>query len=140
MTGDDGETRPRALAPGPHRLCRLDAIPDGQARGFILPLAGEAPQPDFPEPEQRVLVVRRGPQVWAYRNICPHAHTPLDWTPDRFMSADGRHLHCATHGARFEVATGACAGGPCRGQGLTALPVRVRDAMVLVDGNAGPTD
>lgn len=121
----------RPVAPGPHILCPLAALPDGQARGFILPLAGDAPQPGFPDPEQRILVVRRGDILRGYRNICPHAGTPLDWTPDRFMSLDGRHLHCATHGALFQVEDGRCVGGPCRGRSLTAIPVAVRDGMVV---------
>lgn len=121
----------RPVASGPHILFPLAALPDGQARGFILPLAGNGPQPGFPHPEQRILVVRRGDTVRGYRNICPHAGTPLDWTPDRFMSLDGRYLQCATHGALFQVEDGRCVGGPCRGKSLAAIPVTVTDGMVV---------
>ena len=61
------------------------------------------------------MAVRQGEKVHVWVNSCPHIGTPLDWTPDRFMTADGRHLICATHGALFEPATGECTAGPCRG-------------------------
>jgi len=115
----------RPLAAGPHALCPLAGLPDGQARGFILPLAGDAPQPGFPYPEQRILVVRQGDTVRGYGNICP-----LDWTPDQFMSLDGRHLQCATHGALFRVSDGHCVAGPCRGKALPPIRVTVTAGMV----------
>jgi len=100
-------------------------IPDGQARGFVL---GEGMA------RWRLLVARRGNTVFGYRNECPHAWTPLDWTPDRFMSLDGLFLQCATHGALFRVEDGFCIAGPCAGRRLTAVPVRLApDGSVLLD-------
>ena len=40
---------------------------------------------------------------------------------------------CTGHGAEFEVATGKCLTGPCQGQSLTALPVRVMEGVIYVD-------
>lgn len=93
-------------------LCRIEDITDGQARGFVV--GG-----------QDILVARRGGRVYGYVNSCPHAGSPLDWTPDRFMSLDGRHLQCATHGALFRVEDGACVAGPCRGRALATVPVAI---------------
>jgi nitrite reductase/ring-hydroxylating ferredoxin subunit len=56
----------------------------------------------------------------------------LDWTPDRFLSADGSMLICATHGALFEIATGVCVSGPCQGDQLTQVEFSIRDGMVLI--------
>jgi len=40
---------------------------------------------------------------------------------------------CYTHGALYEPATGLCIAGPCKGEALYRLPVRVDDGDVLVD-------
>ncbi len=78
-------------------LCRADAVPEGGARGFRF-----GSGPDL----QMVFVVRRGGLLYAYDNACPHLGTPLNFLPDRFLDRDGRHLLCATHGARFRIEDG----------------------------------
>jgi nitrite reductase/ring-hydroxylating ferredoxin subunit len=76
-------------------------------------------------------VVHHGGVYRAYVNRCPHTGTPLDLWPNEFFTEDGRWLICATHGALFEPATGACTAGPCAGDALTPLPVR-RDGDEIV--------
>ena len=66
-----------------------------------------------------------------YVNSCPHTGVNLEWMPDRFFSADGRYLQCATHGALFRPEDGYCVGGPCTGQSLQPLVSRVEDGFVL---------
>ena len=113
------------LFPAPFRtLCRLDDIPDGAAKGF-------APQPGQ---WTGVFAVRQGDGVRVYVNACPHIGTPLDWVPDKLLSADGTEIICATHGAAFRIEDGACTRGPCRGDKLEAVPSRIEDGMVLVAG------
>ncbi|WP_158047828.1 Rieske (2Fe-2S) protein [Skermanella pratensis] len=110
----------------PGELCRLEEIPDGTGRGFTLRSgdpAGSAPLD--------ILVVRQGDRAVGYVNSCPHARSPLDWTPDRFMSLDGRHIQCATHGALFEISTGLCVSGPCVGKFLARVAVTTKDGRVL---------
>lgn len=68
----------------------------------------------------------------AYLNRCRHMTTPLDFMRDQFLSEDGRHLMCYTHGALYEPATGLCIAGPCKGEWLYRLPVRVEGGEVLV--------
>jgi nitrite reductase/ring-hydroxylating ferredoxin subunit len=70
--------------------------------------------------------------VYLYENVCPHIGTPLDWTPDRFLSADGSHLICATHGAEFTIATGICVSGPCLGDRLTQVDFLIRNGAILI--------
>ena len=108
----------------PAVLCRLDAIEDGEGKGFALPDGRE------------IFVVRDGTSVYGYLNSCPHQGTPLDWTPDRFISADSGLILCATHGAQFEIADGVCVSGPCEGDRLTAVSVAVdgKDRVVLTVG------
>ena len=73
------------------------------------PISRRTAQKGFPGADGAftgLMVVRQGDQVYVYENACPHIGTPLDWTPDRFLTADGRRLICATHGAEFTIATG----------------------------------
>jgi nitrite reductase/ring-hydroxylating ferredoxin subunit len=68
----------------------------------------------------------------AYVNCCPHAGTALDLWPNEFMTEDGRHLICSTHGAIFEKDTGICVEGPCPGAALDVLAVEVDGASLVV--------
>jgi nitrite reductase/ring-hydroxylating ferredoxin subunit len=68
----------------------------------------------------------------AYVNRCRHMTTPLDFVRDQFLSEDRRHLMCYTHGALYEFATGLCIAGPCKGESLYRLPVRIDRGEVLV--------
>jgi nitrite reductase/ring-hydroxylating ferredoxin subunit len=108
------------------RLSRIDDSPDGAARGFQL-----GPDPSGPS-AGRILVWRRGARVRAYWNRCPHRGTPLDWVQDHFMDRAGEHLVCATHGALFRPADGACVAGPCAGDRLAPVDVEVREGDVYV--------
>jgi nitrite reductase/ring-hydroxylating ferredoxin subunit len=102
-------------------LCRIADIPDNGAIGL----------PGVDGAFTGLIAVRQGDQVYVYENACPHIGTPLDWTPGRFMSLDGRHLICATHGAEFTIADGMCISGPCRGDRLTPVNVEIRDGVIL---------
>ena len=99
-------------------LCALADIPDGGAKAF-----GD-------DTASSLFAVRRGDQVHVYQNRCPHAHTPLNWMPDRFLNRDRSQIICATHGALFDIDTGYCTAGPCQGQHLTAKTVTVQDGQV----------
>ena len=105
------------------RVCRFDELIDNEGKGVEVELDGE---------RVKVVVVRRGERVFAYRNVCPHRGTTLDWMPDRFMSEDGAYLQCATHGAQFEPETGLCVVGPCRGKSLQPVAVEMRGDEVVV--------
>ena len=104
-------------------LCPLEALADPGAKGFTV--AG-------PTGRREILVVRRLGHVFAYENACPHIGTPLDFLPDRFLTRDGQHLLCSTHGALFEITTGLCTHGPCRGQSLIPVPIAVQDGQVVL--------
>ena len=73
----------------------------------------------------------------AYVNRCRHMPTPLDFIRDEFFSEGRRYLMCYTHGALYEPATGLCVGGPCKGESLYSLPVRIEAGEVLVGCPAG---
>lgn len=96
-------------------LCHQERLLEGQALGFD----------PWGEGRDTVLALKWRGQVKAYRNSCPHLDVPMHYRKDRFMSGDGRHLVCFAHGALFDPATGDCLLGPCLGQSLTALSLRV---------------
>ncbi len=74
---------------------------------------------------------------YAYLNRCGHLPLELDWNAGEFFDHSGLYLICATHGALFCPATGACLGGRCDGRGLEALAVTERDGKVYLAGNNG---
>jgi nitrite reductase/ring-hydroxylating ferredoxin subunit len=76
------------------------------------------------DPLGSVLVLRRGAEVRAYRNLCPHHWLPLTYRSGKILSADGARLRCSNHGAEFSVDDGRPfdANPPC---GLEPVPVHV---------------
>ncbi len=108
-------------------LCRIEDIPDGQGKGFASAPGGFT----------GIFAVRQGDLVRVWVNSCPHVGTPLDWTPDQFMSRDGKHIICATHGALFSPDTGECTLGPCRGDFLEPVVTEIRDGVIYVPLDAG---
>ena len=103
-----------ATPPPGTALCSASEIKEGEARSF-----------EFRDGPDRfeLFVIRKGGRLRAYVNDCPHAHTPLDWTPNRFFDRKGQHLMCATHGALFRPADGKCISGPCLNERLTSVPL-----------------
>ena len=105
------------------RVCYIDDIDDPGARGIDLPDA------DWPSSG---FVIRKGDEVFAYRNTCPHAGNPLHWKPDGFLTKSRDLIMCSKHGAIFEISTGVCVAGPCPGKSLTALRVRIENGRDFV--------
>ncbi|MEJ2051012.1 MAG: Rieske (2Fe-2S) protein [Calditrichota bacterium] len=112
--------------PSANTLCRFDELSDPGSRGFSVP---------GPDGVWDILVVRRGREVYAYFNRCPHTGAPLDWVPDRFLDMDGQYIQCATHDARFVIGSGRCVAGPCKGDALAPVAVAVRDGWVVMAGS-----
>jgi nitrite reductase/ring-hydroxylating ferredoxin subunit len=98
-------------------------MPDGEAMAQDVMLSGG---------EESVILLRKGERVKAWLNICPHAGRRLDWAPGKFLLSKGL-LVCAAHGACFDTDKGECVSGPCRGESLRAVPVRVEQGDVLLD-------
>lgn len=79
-------------------------------------------------------VVRQGDRVHAYQNFCMHVGHPLNWKPDTFLTEDSSKIICASHGALYDIASGECVGGPCRGKSLRRVECELRDGMIVVRG------
>jgi nitrite reductase/ring-hydroxylating ferredoxin subunit len=112
-------------------ICPLDDLAERPCRAFTI---GGGPWP------LSGFVVRRGGQVHAYRNRCPHAGHPLNLRPHDFLTPDGSLIVCRSHGALFEIATGRCVDGPCAGESLEALPVEVIAGHVFLAAGVEPGD
>jgi nitrite reductase/ring-hydroxylating ferredoxin subunit len=71
-----------------------------------------------------VVVVRRGGEVRAWRDLCPHQWLPLTYRSPKILSADGARLRCSNHGAEFSSYDGRPLGDtlPC---GLEPVPVYI---------------
>jgi nitrite reductase/ring-hydroxylating ferredoxin subunit len=108
-------------------LCRVDDLQDGASKGFPPPPGGFT----------GVFAVREGKEIHVYVNSCPHIGTPLDWLPDRFLSADGSLIVCATHGAEFRITDGQCVRGPCFGERLERVTTEIKDGILYVPEDAG---
>ena len=80
-----------------------------------------------------LFAVKRNDRVYLYRNSCPHLGTPLEWEEDRFLDNDGSLIQCSTHGALFEIETGRCLAGPCKGQYLQVVPYLLEKGLLMVE-------
>ena len=106
-------------------ICRsLELIERGRGVRFVVRRRGVV-TPAF--------AVRFNGIAHAYLNRCAHRSLELDWVSGEFFDAFGEHLLCATHGARYIPASGACVGGPCHGAGLVMLPVFEENGEILLD-------
>ena len=106
-------------------LCRLDDVPEGEARGFS---HGEGAA------TRELFILRRGEHTLVYENSCPHTGVTLDWQPDVFLNVEKTHIQCATHGALFRIEDGLCVHGPCIGMHLRPVPARIEDGIVYLAG------
>jgi nitrite reductase/ring-hydroxylating ferredoxin subunit len=104
-------------APTSRAICTLADVPDGGGH----------------EAAPAILVLRRGDEVWAYRNVCPHFSIPLNYEPDAFWTYDGGLLMCAHHSAMFRFEDGKCVDGPCMGASLERVPIRIVEGHVVIE-------
>lgn len=121
MTSDGG------VSEGERVLCRVEDIAEGKAKGFAAAPGGFT----------GLFAVRREGRIRVYVNACPHIGLPLEMLPDRFLDSKGQTIICSAHGARFRVEDGVCITGPCMGEALEAVPVRIVDGQVVVPADAG---
>ncbi len=105
------------------KLCASNNISDPGSKGF-----------EFGEEAQRfaMFVIRKDGQIFAYRDLCPHAGHPIDFPPDRFWSLNGKSVKCASHGALFDPQSGLCINGPCEGRSLLPVPIHQKDGDNLI--------
>lgn len=79
-----------------------------------------------------VILVKVADAIHAYRNRCPHVGVGLDWGDGRCLR-EANQLICAMHGALFAADTGRCFSGPCAGDSLERVAVRVEDGRIVAE-------
>lgn len=102
------------------RLCAVDDIAERSARGFEI--AGTS-----------LFAVKFDGRIHVYRNSCPHLGVELNWLENQFFDLDDQLLQCATHGALFDPASGACVAGPCRGRALEPIASSIEDGQLYLE-------
>jgi nitrite reductase/ring-hydroxylating ferredoxin subunit len=80
-----------------------------------------------------LMLFERDGEISGYHNVCPHQGRNLNFAPDRFLFDPQGQLVCPHHGALFEVASGLCVQGPCRGAALRKIALRVEAGEVLLE-------
>ncbi|POF33848.1 Rieske (2Fe-2S) protein [Roseibium marinum] len=114
----------------PYVVCGLNDIPSKRAYGFcLIRLDEHGTEQPWP-----IVIIRWGLQAFGYVNRCPHDGVNLDWEQDQFLDAYGTRLMCGKHGALFDIGTGDCIDGPCKGEGLQPIDVRVIEGDICVLG------
>jgi nitrite reductase/ring-hydroxylating ferredoxin subunit len=118
-------TNERLVLPG-EAICESSALEEaGRGVRFQVQHAGHA-TPAF--------IVRHQGCVRGFLNRCAHRLVELDWERGEFFDSEKLYLICSTHGALYDPTTGACLGGPCRGQRLIAVPVVEQEGVIRLAG------
>jgi nitrite reductase/ring-hydroxylating ferredoxin subunit len=111
-------------APAPGQwLCALDSVPEGGCSELRY---GER------DGAFSMLLYRRGGEVAAYVNCCPHFSLPLNSRPGEFLMLSEERVMCAYHCAVFRLRDGHCIEGPAEGMSLDRVPVEIRDRQIYV--------
>lgn len=118
-------------------LLQLEDIPGGPPAGTLIARLDALPahggkdvlyrNGDF---QVNIFVQRQGESVFVYENRCPHAGTPLNMFGDKFLNMSKDSLICRTHGALFDISSGLCTAGPCRGRYLRPVDFEIRDGAL----------
>ncbi|TCB08104.1 Rieske (2Fe-2S) protein [Acinetobacter sp. ANC 4641] len=96
-----------------HKICMTEDIPEREARSFES------------NKGETVFVTQRDGMFYAYKNLCPHLQVELEFLENQFLDQDQEFIQCSTHGALFNVETGECISGPCLGESLQKVELRV---------------
>ncbi|CAN7292469.1 Rieske (2Fe-2S) protein [Paraburkholderia sp. DD10] len=104
------------------RLCELNALAPTGARGFDLQGRGV----------DDLFVVRRHALLRGYINSCPHwPGASLPWRKHAYLDQGANHIVCHSHGAKFTLDDGLCVSGPCAGQHLQAVALRIEEGRYV---------
>lgn len=105
------------------RICMTEEVPEREARAFDT-LQGTT-----------IFVTQRDGAFYAYQNLCPHLQTELEYLENQFLDQDQEYIQCSTHGALFTVETGECIAGPCLGDFLNKVELKVHSdgGIYIVD-------
>ena len=96
-----------------NKICMMEEVPEREARAFDT------------EDGDTIFITQRDGSFCAYQNVCPHLQVELEFLENQFLDQDQEFIQCSTHGALFEVETGLCISGPCQGDTLEKVNIKV---------------
>jgi nitrite reductase/ring-hydroxylating ferredoxin subunit len=114
-------------------ICGSSEIAPGDAKAFSLWRVDDA---GATRPFPIVIARKNAAEYFGYLNVCPHAGVWLNVGDGRFLDPEGAFFQCGRHGARFEIDTGLCVEGSCKGASLEPVAVAVIGGDVCVCGVA----
>jgi len=103
------------------KLFDPNIITEGEAIGFALPSGNPAVIPE----SRSAFAIKKDGEIYAYINSCPHIGVELNWQENQFLDSEGELIQCSTHGALFLINSGECVSGPCAGQCLQPVKLRI---------------
>ena len=104
------------------KLCGLD---DFEQKNCI--------RAEYPnEQNKSIIVIQNNEKYYAYENICPHFSVQMDHQKGVFHTYKNQLLMCAHHAAMFDIVTGECIDGPCKGHSLKAVPIELKDGEIFL--------
>jgi nitrite reductase/ring-hydroxylating ferredoxin subunit len=113
-----------------YAVCHVNDVAKRRAVGYVLArIDVEGKKVPFP-----IVIARKDGKYYAYVNRCPHQGTRLDFEPKQFLDSSFRFLLCGKHGAQFDISTGHCVDGPCKGERLEPVTVVIDDGDLCVTG------
>ncbi len=122
--------QPPRVRPG-EVMCPLEELEDPGSKAFRV-VFDDGHEVD-------IFAVRKGGDVYAYVNVCPHQYLPLNWHTDIFLTLDKSKILCVMHAARFEIETGEMIYGPVPyACGLRPVPVAIEDGRLRLAAEGVP--
>lgn len=103
-------------------LCSSSDIPDPGSKAFQVDNNGKTID---------IFVVHKDGEFHAFINSCPHTGINLEWQENQFLDKDESLIQCASHGALFQIDTGHCIHGPCAGDNLSPVQIKIMDNMLI---------
>lgn len=113
-----------------YAVCHVNDVAKKRAVGYVLARVNEEGK-TVPFP---VIITRHLGKYYGYVNRCPHQGTRLDFEPKQFLDPTLRFLLCGKHGSVFDIPTGVCTDGPCKGEQLERVEVVIDEEEVCVAG------
>lgn len=90
------------------------------------------PRGEDKRPREALVLLGSDGEPRAYLNRCRHLPIPLDAGSRQFLSLDGEHLLCGTHGALYRRDDGLCVAGPCVHLVLEKLPIVEENGVLFL--------
>ncbi len=113
-----------------YAVCHVNDVAKRRAVGYVLARLDESGK-TVPFP---IVIARHQGRFYGYVNCCPHQAARLDFEPKQFMDPSLRFLLCGKHGAQFDIVSGICRDGPCKGQKLERVEIIVDQDEICVVG------